>query len=154
MDDSNYMFSVFAEAEESEYPLMLTNLTLPRLFDDIVVPYQTNKPFFIDGAPLTKSKIKKIKILKQKDTFENALFKFNETLTKANANFRKIYGEQYHIRFKAVLRDNTEDVTSQIIKAYDKAIKPRIKDYIPKREELISAGIKVFIESIKLLGST
>lgn len=154
MDDSNYMFSVFAEAEESENPLMLTDLTLPRLFDDIVVPYQTNKSFFIDGVPLIKSKIKKIKILKQKDTFENALFKFNETLTKAKANFRKIYGEQYHIRFEAVLRDNTEDVTSQIIKAYDTAIKPRIKDYIPNREELISAGIKVFIESIKLLGST
>ena len=115
-------------------------------------PRQKSDIFIRKKTDVWKNKI--ILEDKSQDTFENALFKFNETLTKANANFRKIYGEQYHIRFEAVLRYNTEDVTSQIIKAYDTAIKPRIKDYIPKREELISAGIKVFIESIKLLGST
>lgn len=154
MDELNDTFAVFAEYEGSEKPLILTDLTLARLFDDIVVPYQTNESFFIDGAPLTKDKIKKIKILKQKDTFSDELCRFNSTLTRAAAAFRKMYGEQYHTRFEAVLRANTEDVTSQVIKAYDTAIKPSIKDYIPNKENLLSAGTKVFIESMKLLSST
>jgi len=154
MNEGNGKFSVFAEAEGTEMPLMLTDLTLARLFDDIVVPYQTEEAFFIDGAPLTRNQIKRIKILKQKDTFEEEVFRFNKTLTRAESSLRKIYGDQYHTRLEAVLRSNTEDVTSQVIKAYDVAIKPSIKDYIPKRDELISAGTKVFIESIKLLGSS
>ena len=36
--------------------------------------------------------------------------------------------------------------------AFDAAIKPSIKDYIPKREELISTATKLFWEGIKALG--
>ena len=43
-------FAVFAEADGQPKPLILTNLTFARLLDDIVVPYQTGEPFFIDGA--------------------------------------------------------------------------------------------------------
>jgi hypothetical protein len=44
-------------------------------------------------------------------------------------------------------------VTAQIIKAYDRAIKPSLKDYLPKRDELIKAAMTVFIEAVKKLGT-
>ena len=38
-----------------------------------------------------------------------------------------------------------------MLKAYSQAVKPRIKDYIPKREELISAATTIFVEAMKVL---
>jgi hypothetical protein len=66
---------------------------------------------------------------------------------------QKLYAEQYHVRLEALLRESGEDVTSQVIKAYDRTIKPSLKDYIPKREELTKAALTVFVESIKALAS-
>lgn len=50
-----------------------------------------------------------------------------------------------------MLRENSQDVTAQIIKAYTQAIKPRLKDYLPKRDELIPAALKLFTEGVKAL---
>ena len=55
---------------------------------------------------------------------------------------------------EALLREHGEDVTSQVISAYDKTIKHQLKDYLPKREELIKTTLQVFIESVKLLNGT
>ena len=54
---------------------------------------------------------------------------------------------------EAILRENSEDVTAQIIKAYDRAIKPSISDYWLKREALIQAAMKIFLEGVKSLGA-
>jgi len=62
---------------------------------------------------------------------------------------QKLYGEQYQVRIESLLPDNGEDVTSQIITAYDRTIKLSLKAYLPKREELIKAAFDVFVESIK-----
>ena len=146
-------FALLAEVEGNAKPLIGFNISLARLFDDVVVPYQSEEPFFIDGVPVTRANIKRLKIMKQGPEFEPALNQFNRTLTRAGSiEFRKVYGEQYHTRVEALLRVNTEDVTSQIIKAFDTAIKPSLKDYLPYREELISSASKLFWEGIKLLG--
>jgi len=42
-------------------------------------------------------------------------------------------------------------VTAQVLKAYNQAVKPSLKDYIPKREELISAATNIFVEAMKAL---
>ena len=52
------LFAIFAEAEGQEKPLIMTNLTFGRLMDEIVVPYEGKKPFFIDGVPVTWEKLK------------------------------------------------------------------------------------------------
>lgn len=146
-------FALLAEVDGNTKPLIGFNLSLARLFDDVVVPYQSEEPFFIDGVPVTRAKIKRLKIMKQGPDFDSALSQFNRTLTRSGSiDFRKVYGEQYHTRVEALLRVNTEDVTSQIIKAFDTAIKPGLKDYLPNREELISSASKFFWEGIKLLG--
>ena len=149
--NSKEKFAIYAEAEGHEKPLIVINLPFARLFDDVVVPYQSDVPFFIDGVPLTRDKIKRLKILKQGNGFDHEFFALNRGLTKSDPSVRKTYGEQYHTRMDAILRAQTEDVTSQIIKAFDTAIKPSIKDYLPKRDELISTAGKLFWEAIKSL---
>jgi hypothetical protein len=64
---------------------------------------------------------------------------------------QKIYGDQYETRFEHALRTDAEDVTSQIVKAYNQAVKPKLKDYIPQRGELISAATTIFVEAMKAL---
>ena len=145
--------AVYAEAEGHSKPLLQLDLTFARLIDDIVVPYQTDEAFFLDGALLTATKIRRIKILKLKDSYPRARADFNMGLTRSDAQTRKLYGEQYAVRFEHVLRTHSEDVTSQVIKAFNQAIKPSLKNYLPKREELIAAATKIFVEGIRALSS-
>ena len=150
---TNERFAVYAECEGVERPLVLIGLTFARLMDDVVVPYQGNETFFIDGAPVSPAKLKRIKLLRLTPEFEGARDSFNMSLTRADLPIRKTYGEQYLVRFEHVLREHSEDVTSQILKAFNAVIKPSLKDYLPKREELISGTFKLFIEGIKALGA-
>ena len=146
-------FAILAEAEGYERPLIVTDLTFARLLDDIVVPFEIDKPFFIDGVPLTKNKIKKLKIIKQAKHFQEIFTHLHLNLRRASTNIQKTIGDQYHVRLEAILREGGEDVTSQVIKAFDTTIRPKLKDYMPKREQLIQATFDVFIQGMKLLGS-
>jgi len=155
MEDLKYQyFAIYAEAQGYERPLVVLNLSFAKLLDDIVVPYQSNEPFFVDGAPITRDKIRRLKILKVDVHFESALKTFHTKMSRNDTARQKLYGEQYHIRVEAMLREHGEDVTAQVIKAFDSTIKPTIKDYLPKRQELIQAASKVFIEGMKFLGNT
>ena len=153
MDNASDRFMVWAEAADHDKPLLVTDLTPARLFDDIVVPYQTGDAFFIDGASVTAKNLKRIKILRAKPNLRGELRRFTRGLTVSEASIRKIYGEQFHVRYEAILRECSEDVTAQIIKAFDRAIKPSLSDYVPRREELIQAAMKVFVEAVKSLGT-
>ena len=121
--------------------------------DDVVVPYQSGEAFFVDGAPVRPNDLKRIKILRGKSGLDHALSHFHHMLGHGETQTRKIYAEQYHIRVEAIFRQHSEDVTSQVIKAFDQAIKPRLKDYLPNRQELIGAAVKVFVEGTKALGA-
>ena len=147
------LYAVYAEAQGHDQPLFLLEINFHRLIDDIIVPYQTDETFFIDGAPINAEKLKRIKILKLGKNYSHDKVRFDSGLTKSDLQTKKTFGEQYNTRFEHILRHNSEDVTSQVLKAFDQAIKPSIKDYLPKREELISAATKIFIEGIKALGS-
>jgi len=146
------LYAVYAEAEGHDRPLLLVDLTFARLMDDIVVPYETDEAFFIDGVPLKKTKLKRIKLLKLGNDFEFHRQQFNTSLTRADAPVRKIHGEQYSVRFEHLLREYSEDVTSQVIKAFNQVIKPSLKDYLPKRNELIPAALELFTVGVKSLG--
>lgn len=144
-------FAVYAEAEGHQRPLLQIGLSFARLMDDIVVPYESGEPFFVDGAPVTVPKLKRIKLLKLGADFQDARGTFDRTLTRADESLRKLYGQQYVERFEHMLREHSEDVTSQVIKAYNQAIKPSLKDYMPKRQELISSAMTLFVEGVKAL---
>ena len=100
-----------------------------------------------------KNKIKKLKIIKQAKHFQEIFTHLHLNLRRASTNIQKTIGDQYHVRLEAILREGGEDVTSQVIKAFDTTIRPKLKDYMPKREQLIQATFDVFIQGMKLLGS-
>lgn len=150
-EEKKDLYAVFAETEDSEHPLILINLNFPRLIDDVVFPYEENKPFFIDGIPLTREKIKRLKILRQKDSFLTAFHILHRGMKKGDTNRQKTFGQQYHVRLEAALREGCEDVTSQIIKAFEAKIRPSLKEYLEKKPELIQAAHQTFLAAIKLL---
>lgn len=146
-------FAVYAEKQdEAERPLILLDLTFSRLMEDVVIPYESGEPFFIDGVPLERKELRKMKILHLKDGFS---FVFNELhwgMRTRRPELQKIYGEQYNVRFEAALREESEDVTSQIIKAYTEKVKPRGKKLEKNREEIYQAASVFFWQMIKTLG--
>ena len=152
-EEKEKLFAVFAEAEEYDRPLILTDLTFARLIDDVVFPFKKKEPFFIDGAPIKREKIRKLKILRQKDHFQYLFYELHRGMHRGDKARQKVFGEQYHTRLEAVLREGCEDVTSQVIKAFNTKIKPNLRDYLPKREELIQAAATFFWEGIKKLSS-
>ncbi|MEK7762954.1 MAG: hypothetical protein AAB433_15385 [Nitrospirota bacterium] len=145
------LFGIVAELEDHQKQLVLLDLTFGRLIDEIVVPYEEDEPFFIDGVPVTKSKIRRIKIIKLGEMFRNGIWELERGMTLGEHQKQKIYGEQYETRFEHILRTVADDVTAQVIKAYVQVVKPSIKDYLPKRQELISAATTVFVEAMKAL---
>ena len=154
IEEKKELFAIFAEVEGHEKPLILSDLTFARLIDDVVYSFKKEEPFFIDGVPATRGKIRKLKILRQKENFPELFIGFHNKLRRAEKAIQKNYGDQYHIRLEANLREGCEDVTSQIIKAFDTKIKPSLKDYLPKKEELIQATSTFFWEGIKRLSGS
>ena len=152
-EERKELFAVFAEAKEYDKPLILTNLTFAHLIDEVVFPHENDKPFFIDGFQITREKIRKLKILRQKKKFSHLFALLHRKLHHGDITLQKIYGQQDHTRLEAALREGCEDVTSQVIKAYDTKIKPSLRDYMPKREELIKAASIFFWEAIKQLNN-
>jgi uncharacterized protein YceK len=51
------LYGVIAEAEGYGNQLVLLDLPFGRLLDEIVVPYDNDDSFFIDGVPVTKSRL-------------------------------------------------------------------------------------------------
>jgi hypothetical protein len=150
-EEKKELFAVFAEVQDFDRPLILTDLTFARLVDDIIFPFENEEPFFIDGVPVSKKKVRMLKILRQKDTFLGLFEDLHITLRRGETERQKTYGQQYHTRLEAILREGCEDVTSQVIKAFDSKIKPHLKDYLPKRKELIEAASAFFWEGVKKL---
>ncbi len=153
-EEKKDLYAVLAETKDSERPLILINLNFPRLIDDVVFPYEEDKPFFIDGVPLTRKKITRLKILRQNDSFLTAFHILHHGMKKGDPERQKFFGQQYHVRLEAALREGCEDVTSQIIKAYDEKIKPSLKEYLAKRPELIQAANQAFLTTIKFLNES
>ncbi|HBR16987.1 MAG: hypothetical protein A3G39_00330 [Deltaproteobacteria bacterium RIFCSPLOWO2_12_FULL_43_16] len=144
-------FGVAAEVEGRTGQLVLLNLPFGRLIDEIIVPYDKDEAFFIDGVPVTRKTIRRIKIIELDQAFRQAMWELEVGLKRGEPTRQKIYGDQYVTRFEHILRNNAPDVTAQVLKAYNQAVKPSLKDYIPKREELISAATNIFVEAMKAL---
>jgi hypothetical protein len=153
MDINKATFTIFGEVEGHDRPLIMTRLSFARIIDDIVVPFETEKPFFMDGVPVVKEKIRKIKIIRETAELRNFLEGLHIRLRQGTPQEQKDVAEQYDIRVEAILREGGEDVTSQVIKAFDITIRPKLKDYLPNRLELIQAAMLVFAEALKVLGS-
>lgn len=132
--------------------MIQTHLAFGRLMDDIVVPFESGEVFFIDGAPVKATDLDRIKIIRQKNFFNTTFHDLHHGMRwGGDLKKQELYAKQYHIRLEALLRESGEDVTAQVVKAFRTIIKPKLKDYIPNKETLLDAAVKVFGESVKLL---
>lgn len=152
MDAQEQKFAVIAESKDYEKPLYLFNLPFARLMDDVVVPYQSDKNFFIDGVSVNAKNLKRIKLLRQNDRFEEGFRTLHQHLRLPKSSGFRVPAEDYDTRLQAVFRDAGDDVTSQVITAYQEKIRDKIKEYIPNKKELIDAAFQFFVQSIKTLG--
>ncbi|WP_287372479.1 hypothetical protein [Prosthecochloris sp.] len=155
VEKNEEVFAVYAVRKNDPTPLIQTHVEFKRLMDDIIVPYESEDLFFIDGASVKATDLDRIKIIRQKVSFNRTLNHLHYGM-RSSGDLKKqdLYAKQYHIRLEALLRESGEDVTAQVIKAFRTAIKPKIKDYLPKKEVLLDAAVKVFTESIRVLSST
>ena len=142
-------FGVYAELEGHSSPLLMFELSFARLLDEIVKPYEEDEPFFLDGAPATRSRIRKLKIVRLKPGFGQTYRLLNTQLHRGAIEVQKVVGAQYNLRVEAILRQYGEDVTAQVIKAYVVKVKPNLKNYLPKRDEVVSLASKFFFETLK-----
>lgn len=144
-------FAVFAELRDYDRPLVMTGLSFARLMDEVIVPFEEKDPFFIDGVPVSREGLRKLKIIREKEFFSTTFSKLHWRIRVASVEEQKLLLEQYHTRLEALLRESGEDVTSQVIKAFNAKVRPRLKDYLPNREELIRAAFELFVQSMKSL---
>lgn len=151
-EKSQKLFAVYALRKGDAKPLIQTHLTFGRLMDDIVIPFDSDERFFIDGAPVSATDLDRIKIIRQSDFFDQTFNDLHHSMRwGSNLKMQELYANQYHIRLEALLRESGEDVTSQILKAYKTVIKPKLKEYLPNRDTLLDAAVQVFTATMKSL---
>lgn len=139
-------------SKDYDKPLYLSNLPFPRLMDDVVVPYQSDKNFFIDGVSVSAKNLKRIKILQQNDQFEGDFRRLHQNVQLPKSSGLHVPAEDYETRLQALFRNAGDDVTSQIITAYQEKIKDKIREYLPNKNKLIDAAFQCFVQSIRILG--
>ncbi len=144
-------FAVYAVRKNEPTPLIQTHLPFGRLMDDIVVPFESDEVFFLDGAPVKATDLDRIKIICQKESFSLLFDRLHRGIRLGGIKGQELYAKQYHARLEALLRESGEDMTAQVVKAFRTIIKPKLKDYVPNKEALLGAAVKVFSESVKLL---
>jgi hypothetical protein len=146
-------FGVLAEKKGVEgRALYLHSLTFGRLMDDVVVPYEKGDPFFVDGVPVDKSNLVRIKIVRQSPHFEGQFADLHHFASTPDSR-AFVRAANYPARLDVLFRGEGEDVTGQVINAFKVGILPRLKEYLPKREELISAALTLFLEGTKKLAA-
>ncbi|HEX7507619.1 MAG TPA: hypothetical protein VF550_12650 [Polyangia bacterium] len=146
--DDEPRFAVQAQKNGLDKALYLQNLTFGQLMEDVVVPYERDDSFFIDGVPVQKKELARIKIVRQSPNFMHNLDELNFYLKRGGSK-SFVPAADYPMRLDALMRGSGEDVTNRILNAYKEGILPRIKEYIPKRQELISAALTLFVEASK-----
>jgi hypothetical protein len=146
------LFAVHAQKRGLTTHIFQFNLPFGRLMDEVVMPFEKGDAFFLDGVSVKPTDLERIKIVRQHESFAGKLHDLDRGMTwGSDAAQKRMYGEQYHVRLEAIVRSAGEDVTSQIVQAYKTAVAPRLGDYMPNREAILSAAVTVFTEAIKAL---
>ncbi len=83
-------FGVIAEVEDRKKQLVLLNLPFGRLIDEIIVPYDIDEPFFIDGVPLTRKSVRRIKIVELGQGFRHGMSELEHGLNRGEPQNQKI----------------------------------------------------------------
>jgi hypothetical protein len=154
-------FAVVAETSKYPKPLLFHDLTLSKLLEDVVVPYNSDEHFFIDGVPLCADSICRIKVLLQHDDFAKRIRALYETISDSSgdlrlAHMRHLAIAEYTMRVEGILRSSAEDITTQVIRAYVTEIKPEASgttEFVSKRTPLIEKTQVAIMRALVAIGS-
>jgi hypothetical protein len=148
-ETNDQKFTVSAVRKGDPTPLLQMNLPWGRLMEDIVIPYDSGEPFFVDGAATKATDLDRLKILQNGQGFSRAFANINWQMRTGDMKTKEMYAKQYPVFIEAMLREHCQDVTSQVVSAYKIAIKPKLKDHLPDKNTLFEAGVKIFVEGMK-----
>lgn len=161
LNKDDFKFAVVAETDKYDKPLLVVDLTLDKLLEDVVVPFNSDEPFYIDGVPLTAPDVKRIKILLQKDDFSEKMNNLHLTISNNSGNMhraaeRKLAIGEYPMRVEGIVRVDTEDITSQVVRAYMNEIRPSAAntgEFIEKRDTLVEKTKEAIVHALVGIGS-
>ena len=128
------------------------NLTFSELIDTVVKPYEEDESFFIDGVPLKRKDIQRLKVIEQDDEFGSAYHEIRHSLDSRDMKKRETTAKHYEVLITDLMRGCGKDVTSLVIRAYGDKVWPSVADYLPNRETLIKGAFSLFNEWTKSLG--
>ncbi len=85
------LYAILAESKDyQDKELYLHNLSFAQLMDDVVVPYESGESFFIDGVPVKKETLRKIKIVCQKESFQEIVNDLHYFLRRGSGSARQV----------------------------------------------------------------
>jgi hypothetical protein len=149
------LFTVVAVRKLEPTQLVMIRLSWERLTEDILIPYETpGEIFFIDGAPVKATDLDRLKILLQGPSFDGEFRRLHMHLRTQDIKGKEMYAKQYPVFLNALLQAYCQDVTSQVISAFRTKVKPRLKDYLPEKKDILDAGIKLLSETFKTIVTT
>jgi hypothetical protein len=101
------LFAVYAVRKSEPTPLIQTHLPFRRLMEDIVIPFESNEMFFVDGAPVKATDLDRIKIIHQRDFFSRTFSDLHHGMRwGGDLKKQELYAKQYHVRLEALLRES------------------------------------------------
>lgn len=145
----NATFAVIAETEGYTRPLYLHGLTFERVMDEIVIPYETNKPFFIDGVPVKRDNLLRLKVIQQSSGFDRALVDLHHFLRLGRASTKGVPAAEYPTRLEAIFRSEGTDVTSYVLRAFDVALRKKLKGAVAENSEALATAARVFLDLLR-----
>lgn len=147
MRDDELRFAVLAEKEGDPRSLFLHGLTINKLYEHIVVPYEEDKPFFIDGLPLERKTLRRIKIIREDEDFVHDLDRLHNRVQLPRASDMHTPISDYPGLLVSLFQERNLDVTSDVINAYREKKKLRLPV-----DELIAAAAQIATAAIRSAG--
>jgi hypothetical protein len=70
-------------------------------------------------------------------------------LRTSGPELRQQYLTHYKVHLEALTREKCTDITSQVISAFNTAVKPKLSDHLPDKKVLFDAAIQLVIAGTK-----
>jgi hypothetical protein len=147
MRDEELRFAVLAEKEGDPRSLFLHGLTINKLYEHIVVPYEEDKPFFIDGVPLERKTLRRIKIIREDVEFVHDLDRLHNRIQNPCGSDMHTPISDYPGQLVALFHERNLDVTSDVVNAYREKKKLRLPV-----DELIAAAAQIATAAMRSAG--
>jgi hypothetical protein len=117
------LYAVLGEAKEYDKPLFSHSMSLKALMVDIVGPYESGDAFRLDGVPVTKDTLTRLKVVKQGSGLTFSIDKCGRYLHRGKQSklSRDAYWDRIDMHFR-----QCPDVTNLLVQAYVDRFKPEV----------------------------